>query len=107
MIVIRNNIIPFGGYKCINICGILFAKKNAILDEETLNHEAIHSAQIFEMLVVFFYLWYVIEFIIRFLSSFKWKESYKKIGFEQESNYNESDLEYLDSRNHYAWFYYI
>ena len=30
MIKIRNNIIPFKGYKAINICGILFIRKEVI-----------------------------------------------------------------------------
>jgi len=44
MKVIYNNIIPFPGYSCMNLFGILFARKNAKIDDATLNHESIHTA---------------------------------------------------------------
>lgn len=56
MIIIRNNIIPFKGYKCINICDILFARKNTILDRYTINHERIHTKQIIEIFIIGFYI---------------------------------------------------
>ena len=42
--VIRNNIIPFKGYKLINIFGLIFVRKNATIRDSDLNHEAIHTA---------------------------------------------------------------
>lgn len=44
MKVIYNNIIPFPNYQCMNLFGILFARKNAKLSDSTLNHESIHIA---------------------------------------------------------------
>ena len=34
MIVIQNKFIPLGGYKIINLCGVLFVKGNTISPEE-------------------------------------------------------------------------
>ena len=65
MKIIRNNIIPFSGYKAMNLFGVLFVRGNAKIDDITLNHEKIHTAQIKEMLYVFFYVWYAIEWLIR------------------------------------------
>ena len=98
MIIIRNNIIPFPGYKCINICGILFARKNAVLDDVTINHESIHSKQIFEMLIIFFYIWYGIEWFIRLFKEGNGHSAYRKIAFEQEAYTFENNKSYLDWR---------
>lgn len=39
MIIIRNNIIPFKGFSAINLFGILFVRKDAVISEKTINHE--------------------------------------------------------------------
>lgn len=44
MKIIYNNIIPFKSYKCINLFGILFARKGVRIDDRTINHESIHTA---------------------------------------------------------------
>lgn len=64
MKVIYNNLIPFKGYKAINIFGLVFVRKGAKFTEVDYNHEHIHSKQMAEMLWVFFYLWYEIEYLI-------------------------------------------
>ena len=61
MKIIRNNYIPFKGFRAINLFGILFVRGNAIINERTIRHEAIHTVQMKEMLYVFFYLWYILE----------------------------------------------
>lgn len=45
MKIIRNNIIPFKGFAAINLFGILFVRKDAVITEQTLRHEEIHTAQ--------------------------------------------------------------
>lgn len=58
MKIIRNNIIPFKGFAAINLFGILFIRKDTVLTTVMMNHEHIHTAQMKEMLYIFFYLWY-------------------------------------------------
>lgn len=90
MKVIYNSLIPFKGFIAINLFGIVFARKEyKELSRRTLNHEAIHTAQMKEMLYVFFYLWYVIEWIIKL--------------FRYGHNAYQSDRCYLKVRKHYAW----
>lgn len=101
MIIIRNKFIPFGGYKAINIFGILFVKKNANIDDVTINHEKIHTKQIIELLFIFFYIWYGIELLIRYIINKK--TAYKNILFEKEAYFNEKDLDYLNRRKPYSW----
>jgi len=104
MKIIRNNIIPFKGFKAINLCGVLFVRKNAFLSEEVLNHERIHSAQIKEMKYIFFYLWYVVEWVIRLFMS---GNAYRNISFEREAYDNQSDMDYLSNRSPFDWADYI
>lgn len=61
MIIIYNNIIPFKGFKAINLFGVLFVRKGYKLNDIDIRHERIHTAQQREMLYVFFFLWYVID----------------------------------------------
>ena len=113
MIIVKNNIIPFKGYAAINICGILFVRKDATIKDydRMINHESIHSKQIFEMAIIFFYLWYIIEWFIKL---FKYGDetggdggAYRNISFEREAYDNEKDMEYLSKRKHYSWWYYL
>lgn len=101
MIIIRNKFIPFGGYKAINIFGILFVKKNVNIDNITINHKKIYTRQIIELLFIFFYIWYGIEFLIRYIINKK--TAYKNIFFEKEAYFNEKDLDYLNRRKPYSW----
>lgn len=67
MRIIRNNVLPFKGFSCINLFGVLFIRKNTIVSDRMLNHESIHTAQMKENFYVFFYLWYVTEWLIRLI----------------------------------------
>lgn len=104
MIIVRNNIIPFKGFRAINLFGILFVRKDAAINDVVLNHEKIHTAQMKEMLYVFFYLWYVIEWIIRL---FMKGNAYRNISFEREAYYNQSYILYLQERQHFSWLSYL
>lgn len=110
MYIVRNDIIPFKGFKAINICGILFIRSNVKLSAIDLNHEKIHSKQIFEMLIIFYYLWYVFEWLFRFLFTKDrfTKRAYRNISFEQEAYVNQEDLNYIEwRRKSYAWLKYL
>ena len=100
--IVYNKMLPFGSYKYINLCGIIFTKSRNISSED-LNHELIHTEQMKELLYIFFYIWYIIEFIIRFLFMWNWKAAYRNLLFEQEAYDNEKDLNYLTKRKHYKW----
>ena len=103
MKIIRNNIIPFPGYKAMNLFGVLFVRGNAKIDDITLNHEKIHTAQIKEMLYVFFYVWYVIEWLIRLPKG----NAYRNISFEREAYANENYSDYLNERKLFAFLNYL
>lgn len=105
MIIIKNNIIPFKGFSAINICGILFVRKGVIISKVMLNHEKIHSKQIFEMFIIPFYIFYLLEWMIRL---FMKGNAYKNISFEIEAYRNQYDDNYLKNRSFkYKWIKYI
>ena len=90
MKIIRNRILPFGKkYYAINLFGILFAKGpcGAI----TINHERIHTAQMKELLFIPFYIFYILEWLIRLLQYRNSFTAYRNISFEREAYANESN----------------
>ncbi|MBR4830018.1 MAG: hypothetical protein IKZ92_09510 [Muribaculaceae bacterium] len=104
MKIIRTSILPFHGFSAINLLGILFVHHGVYLSEELMNHERIHSAQQREMLFVFFYLAYFIEWLIRLPLR---GNAYRRISFEQEAYSNQRNLNYLKQRRLYAWRHYL
>lgn len=101
MKVIYNNIIPFPGFVAINLFGILFVREKykGKLSQTTFNHEAIHTAQMKELLYIFFYIVYFFEWIFRLFTS---KTPYRSISFEQEAYKNQNNFEYLKTRKHFS-----
>lgn len=104
MKIIYNNIIPFKGFKAVNLFGLLFARKGASINETTINHESIHTEQMKELLYLPFYVWYAIEWLIRL---FMKGNAYRNISFEREAYANEKDFDYLSKRKHFSFFSYI
>ena len=103
MKIIRNNIIPFKGFKAINFFGILFVRKGAKMSEEDINHESIHSEQMKEMLYVFFYVWYVLEWIFYLIKYRDTNAAYRNISFEKEAYGHMYDKSYLKNRKPFNW----
>lgn len=101
MKIIINNIIPFKGFKCINLFGILFCRKQ--LNKIDINHEAIHTKQMQEMLYIPFYIWYIIEYLIKLFIG----NAYRNLSFEREAYNNQYNLNYLNNRKHYSWIKYV
>ena len=107
MKIIRNKILPPPGYVAISIGPFIFTRSKC-LNELTVRHENIHWRQELELGIIGFYLWYVIEFILRFIvSGFKRKYSYHNISFEQEASYGDDIPRYLRTRKHYSWISYL
>jgi len=103
MILLCKYIIP-KNYSSITLYPFVFLKdirqkKDVIL----LNHEGIHIRQQKELLVLFFYIWYIIEFVIRLVVSENWNIAYRNISFEREAYAHESNLEYIKKRPIWAF----
>lgn len=129
MIVIKNKLIPFGTYTSINLFGIVFTKED--MTEKSINHERIHSVQLFEIALVsaiiiglivyltnasywwllmslpIYYVWYCFEYMWVSIMHNKQVCAYEDISFEEEAYANDDDLNYIRTRKPFAWFKYI
>lgn len=106
MKIVYNTFIPFRGFSVINLFGILFARKEyrGKINERILNHESIHSVQMKELVYVFFYLWYIIEWLVRlFLPG----NAYRNISFEREAYQNERESGYIQRRKFWNFLNYM
>jgi len=101
MWIFHNRMVPFKGFDAVNVFGMLLVRPGLEPDEELINHEAIHTRQMREMLYVGFYVWYFVEWVVRL---FMKGNAYRNIGFEREAYLHQDDLHYLQHRKHYAWF---
>ena len=72
-------------------------------DSVFLNHEQIHLRQQAELLVVFFYLWYGLEFAARFFQYGNKYSAYKNISFEREAYFHEGEMDYLKKRTAFGF----
>ena len=103
MKVIYNNLIPFKGFDAMNLFGVVFARNEyKDLNKIVLNHEAIHTAQMKELLYIPFYILYGIEYLINLIKYRDGDKAYKNISFEREAYRNERQLDYLKGRRHFS-----
>ena len=76
-------------------------------DDLLLNHERVHIRQQFELLVVPFFLWYIVEFLIRLIQFRDRRKAYYNISFEREAYAKEKDLNYLKKRPFFSFFTFL
>ena len=84
--------------------GIYINQKYRTLEnvsERTKNHESIHWKQQLEMLIIPFYLWYLLEWVIKLF--IYGKGAYRNLSFEREAYDNDDNLDYLKTRKKYCW----
>ena len=91
----------------MNLFGVLFTRRDNSISDKTLNHEMIHTEQMKEMLYIFFYLWYLIEWLIRLIILRDNHKAYRAISFEHEAYANQENLTYLEGRKRYRWLSYL
>lgn len=72
-----------------------------------IRHEQIHLRQQLEMLIVPFYLWYFIEWLIRWWVYKDRHLAYLNISFEREAYKNELNAEYLSQRGFWKFLKYL
>lgn len=73
------------------------------LDKVFINHERIHLRQQAELLVLPFYIWYGVEFMIRWLQYKNAYLAYKNISFEREAYAQERSFSYLKTRKMWSF----
>ena len=75
--------------------------------ERLIRHEGIHLRQQIEMLIIFFYVWYILEWTLRCIQYRDRTKAYFNISFEREAYQNEDNPEYLKSRRFWDFINYI
>ena len=120
MKIIRNKYIPFGKFDAMNILGFLFVKENTKLDDELINHEAIHTVQQYEILALsalvalvasnlYASWWYLLIVVVMPIAIYllawvvelvlpPYDSAYKDSPFEREAYLNQHDPMYLAKR---------
>ena len=107
MIILNKYLVP-NGYSGITVFPFIFLKYKVLKHNEVIiNHEKIHLRQQLELLVITFYVFYLIEFLIRLIKYKNWNLAYKNISFEGEAYKNESYLDYLNHRKSWQFLKYI
>jgi hypothetical protein len=72
-----------------------------------LNHEKIHLQQQLELLIVPFFIWYSLEFLLRWYQYKDKNLAYQNLSFEREAYANESNLNYLETRKYFSFLKYL
>jgi len=107
MILVSKYLIP-KGYSGLTIYPFVFLKCSASkVDEVLINHERIHLKQQLEMFILPFYVFYVLEFFVRYIQFKSWYLAYVNISFERESYHNEANLNYLNERRPWNFLKYL
>ena len=107
MKLVKNRFIPPRGFAYVNLFGVLFTRRDRFISSVEINHEQIHTEQMKEMLYIFFYLWYLIEWLIRLIILRDSHKVYRAISFEREAYDNQENLTYLEFMKRYSLLSYL
>ncbi|MGB1042638.1 MAG: hypothetical protein ACPGU6_04530 [Tenacibaculum sp.] len=107
MILISKHIVP-KGFVGLTLYPFIFLKRKDLKhNSELINHEKIHLKQQSELLLLFFYLFYALEWLIKLLKYRNGYLAYKNLSFEREAYLNEQNLYYLENRKLWAFLNYL
>ena len=129
MKIIRNKYIPVGDFDCMNILGFLFVREEVELKDWVIRHEAIHTAQQYEIMTVsalialvlsniFASWWYLLIVILMPIAIYvlawlvelvlpPYDTAYRDSPFEREAYANQHNPEYNSQRSWFAWCGYV
>lgn len=92
------------GFRGITIYPFVFLSNKQDKDNLVfITHERIHLQQQLELLILPFYVWYVLEFLIRLVQYKNRREAYYNICFEREAYRYENDFLYLKKRKNWSF----
>lgn len=97
------------GYTAICVWPFIFIRPGTDISEKKhlINHEHIHARQQLEMMWLFFFLWYVAEYLIKLIRYRNHSKAYRSISFEKEAFLNDSGHDYLQNRKAFSWLKYL
>ena len=108
MIVLVLKYLTPKGFRGITLFPFVFVvAKEDKEDAVFLNHEKIHVRQQLELLLLFFFVWYGVEFLIRWCQYKNRHTAYRNISFEREAYANEKNITYLQERSFWSFLGYL
>lgn len=107
MIIVSKYLTP-KNYSALTIYPFIILKhQNLKNDSFLIHHENIHISQQKELLWVFFFIAYFLEYVFQLLRYKNHYKAYKNISFEKEAYQNESNLNYLIDRKKFSFLNYF
>lgn len=85
---------------------IILKYKHLKNNKRIINHEKIHLRQQIELLWIFFFIIYLIEFSLYYFKHRNLMKAYHSISFEKEAYANEHNLNYLKNRSFFNFLKY-
>ncbi len=108
MIVLVLKYLTPKGFRGITVFPFVFiVRKEDKKDMIFLNHEKIHIRQQLELVLLPFFIWYGIEFLIRWWQYRNRHTAYRNICFEREAYANETNPDYLSKRPFWYFIHYL
>ncbi|WP_119921933.1 hypothetical protein, partial [Salmonella enterica] len=100
MFLIVSKVVVPRGFRAITLFPFIVLRLSADKqDERLICHEKIHLRQQLELLIIPFYIWYVLEFFIKWSFYRDKKLAYRAISFEREAYAHEGDIGFLKKRS--------
>ncbi|TYP97946.1 hypothetical protein C7447_103112 [Tenacibaculum adriaticum] len=107
MIFISKYIVP-RGFVGITLFPFIFLKQKDSQQNSTLiNHEKIHLKQQLELLIIFFYIFYGLEWVVKYFKYRNGYIAYRNLSFEREAYQNENNFNYLQKRKFWNFINYF
>ncbi len=107
VVIVSKYLIPKGFSGITLFPFIIVSGPNLKQDTVTINHEKIHIRQQIELFVLPFFVWYGIEFLIKWLMYKNKNTAYRNISFEREAYAKQKDLNYLKQRSFWKFLSYL
>ncbi|OUL63398.1 hypothetical protein [Flavobacterium sp. AJR] len=106
-LIIAKYLIP-KGYRGMAVFPFVLVKYPSDKNNQVfVNHEKIHLRQQLELLILPFFIWYVIEYVVRLFQYKNASLAYQNISFEREAYKNEANMNYLKSRPFFRFVQYL
>lgn len=86
---------------------IILESKDLGTDNILIYHEKIHLQQQKEMLFLLFFIWYILEFLVKLFVYKNTMITYRNLSFEREAYDHENDLNYLHNRKFWNFLKYL
>ncbi|UWX54387.1 hypothetical protein NYZ99_15815 [Maribacter litopenaei] len=98
----------YRNYVGLSLWPFIFLKNHKLKnDKELINHEKIHLRQQQELLILPFYIFYILEWLVRSVLYPDTYRAYQNLSFEREAYMNERKSDYLINRRPFSFMKYL